>query len=299
MRTPPSSNPILKKLGFAPTDRVAIIHTDDIGLTHASVAAARELWSAGIISSSAVMVPCPWFLHTAQMCRANPKIDMGVHLTITSEWNDMRWGPLSTHDARSGLIDSEGYFFRSTPEAQRADPDAVAVEFELQIQRALSAGIDVTHIDSHMGTAFHANHLAAYVKLAMKYSVVPMLPRLNREQMKDWGIEGERAGQLEHARIELEDQGVPFLDFIKGMPLHAPENRHEQLFAALDSLPAGITHMIVHPSHDTPEARALSPDLPSRIGDFETLMSERTRIHIKNSGLQVIGYRELRNVMRG
>src|SRR5215208_5950011 len=103
-------NPALRRLGFADNDRVAIIHTDDIGMCQASVTAFAELAAFGLISSGAVMVPCGWFPAVAADSRANPGYDLGVHSTITCEWDVYRWGPISTCDSASGLIDAEGYF---------------------------------------------------------------------------------------------------------------------------------------------------------------------------------------------
>jgi predicted glycoside hydrolase/deacetylase ChbG (UPF0249 family) len=105
-----NQNPLLKKLGYSDTDRLVIIHTDDIGMCQASVQAFKDLWTFGTISSGAVMVPCPWFPATAQMCRENPEMDMGVHATLNAEWESYRWGPVSTRDQLSGLMDADGYF---------------------------------------------------------------------------------------------------------------------------------------------------------------------------------------------
>ncbi len=294
------ANPLLRKLGLSATDRVAIIHTDDIGLSESSVAAARELWQAGIITSSAVMVPCPWFPAVAALCRANPGIDMGVHVTLTSEWDTIRWGPISTRDTASGLIDPEGYFYRGTAEAQaHARPEAVAAEITAQIARAVAAGIDVTHIDTHMGTVFHPALLPAYVQAGLANRVPAMLPRLNEDQIvHDWDIDRERAVELVRMIAVIEAQGMPFLDHIVGMPLNQPENRLEQLLAAYDALQPGITHFIIHPSTDTPEARAAYPDLPARIGDYQTHLDEHIRDHLKQRGILTLGYRQLRDLMR-
>ena len=111
-----NANPVLKKLGLSDTDRVAIIHTDDIGMCQASVDAFADLNQAGIISSGAVMVPCPWFLHAAEYARQHPQADLGIHLTLTSEWKTYRWGPISTRDPASGMIDEEGFFYHRSRE---------------------------------------------------------------------------------------------------------------------------------------------------------------------------------------
>jgi chitin disaccharide deacetylase len=298
MTLPP--NPMLKRLGCAATDRVAIIHTDDIGLSAASVAAAQDLWQARIISSSAVMVPCAWFPLTARLCRATPHIDMGVHLTLTSEWDDYRWGPISTRDPASGLLDSEGFFYRTSRDAQEhADPEAAEREIAAQIERALAAGIDVTHIDTHMGSTIHPKLLGAYVKLGARYKIPAMIPRMDNDAIKARGFDEDQTAFFSAIVARFDDEGVPMIDHVAGMPLEHSTDRLNQVFHALDGLKPGITHFIIHPSHNTPEGRATNPDLAARVGDYETFMDERVRAHIKNAGIRVIGYRELRDAARG
>ena len=124
-----SVNPLLKKMGFSNSDRLVILHTDDIGMCQASLTAFEHLWEFGTISSGAVMVPCPWFPATAQLCRENPQIDMGVHATLNAEWGNYRWGPISTSEPESGLIDRDGYFHQWRPAVyENASPAAVATD---------------------------------------------------------------------------------------------------------------------------------------------------------------------------
>lgn len=292
-------SPLLNSLGLNQTDRAVIIHTDDIGVSQASVAAARELWQAGIISSSATMTPCAWFPSTAALCRENARIDMGVHLTLTCEWSSMRWGPVHTRDRNSGLMDDEGYMHRTSRDtAAHADPAAAVAEMEAQIRMALGAGIEITHIDSHMGTAFHPALLAAYVELGFKYEVPAMVPRLDEQGLRRWGFDNDAIPQMLRLLGELEERGAVMLDHIVGMPLDKPENRVAQACAMLDSLPPGVSYFIIHPQLDTPESRAMGRDYASRAGDHAAFMDERVRKHIKATGLQVIGMRDLRNTMR-
>jgi predicted glycoside hydrolase/deacetylase ChbG (UPF0249 family) len=112
-------NPVLKKLGFAADDRVAIIHTDDIGMNQSNVDAFSDLWQVGIISSGAIMMPCSWSNYALEFARNHPEADLGVHMTLTCEWNFYRWGPVTTRDPRSGLIDAEGYFPQTSEEVQK------------------------------------------------------------------------------------------------------------------------------------------------------------------------------------
>src|SRR5919108_2899480 len=124
-------NPALKQLGFDAHDRVVIVHADDIGMCHATLPAIAELLEFGLVSSAAVMAPCPWFPQAAAFCRAHPAVDMGVHLTLNCEWEACRWGPISTRDPASGLLDAHGYF-HAWPAAtwQQAHPAAVATEIQ-------------------------------------------------------------------------------------------------------------------------------------------------------------------------
>lgn len=292
-------NPVLKKLGFSPNDRLAIIHTDDIGMCQASVAAFAELFDFGLISCGATMVPCPWFLEAAAFCRTHPQVDMGVHLTLTSEWAHYRWRPLSTCDPASGLLDEEGYFPREVePVQQKADPSAVQIEMAAQVSRALQAGIQVTHIDTHMGTVAHQKFIPAYVQLATQHGIVPMIPRQDEAGYQAMGLDDEMANFAAQFVHTLEEQGVPLLDQLSGLELDKPEDRLEQAKAAFSALKPGITHFIIHPSVDTPELRAITPDWPSRVADYQTFMSQELKDFINNLGIQIIGYQPLSTLMR-
>jgi len=292
-------NPVLRKLGFAENDRVVIIHTDDIGMSQATVSAFADLDDFGLISCGAVMVPCPWFPQVAVYCRQHPQVDMGVHLTLTSEHDGCRWGPISTRHPASGLIDEEGYFYRQSEQVQ-AHGDAVAVQLELQAQvaRALAAGIDVTHVDTHMGTVAHPRFISAYVQLAVQHGLPAMILRLDEAGWRKMGMDSETAAFAARFVPQLEAQGLPLLDHLVALPLDQPADRVEQAKKAFDSLPPGLTHFIIHPAQDTPELRALTPSWPSRVADYRAFTSGELRDYVRNSGVQVIGYRPLRELMR-
>ncbi len=287
-------NPILRRLGLAPDDRLVIIHTDDIGMCHASLAAFSNLADFGLISSGATMVPCPWFPAVAAYCREHPAVDMGVHLTLNSEWAGYRWGPVSTRDPASGMLDAEGCLWRSSEEVwANADAEAGAAEMAAQIERALAAGIAVTHIDTHMGTIAHPKFIHRYLQLAGFHSLPAMIPRWDEARWQANGYAPETALEATAAVAALEDAGVPLFDTITGLHLGQPDERLAQAKMVLGGLPPGLTHFIIHPSKDTPELRAITPDWRGRVADYETFMSEELAAFIRNSGLHVIGYRNL------
>lgn len=294
-----NANPVLKKLGYSETDRLVIIHADDIGMCQASVQAFKDLWSVGSITSGAVMVPCPWFPAAAQMCRENPEMDMGVHATLNAEWENYRWGPVSTRDQASGLMDADGYFHQWHEAVyQNARPEAVAVEVNAQVEKALAAGIDVTHVDSHMGTILNSLFIQSYIQAAASRLLPNMLPRTNAKGIEMMGASSEELMIYEPIMAQLESMGIPTLEGIVAMPLDHAEDHTGLAKKLLSELPVGITHFILHPSIDTPELRAICPDWPARVANYNAFMSDELKKFIESENIKLIGYRQIRNAMK-
>jgi len=292
-------NPVLRKLGFADDERVVIVHADDVGMCQATLPAFADLVDFGLVSCGATMVPCPWFPSLAAYCRQHPEVDLGVHLTLTSEWDGYRWGPLSTRDPASGLIDEEGYLHRRSEAVyERADAAAVSVEMQAQVACALAAGIDVTHVDTHMGAVAHPRFIPAYVQLAVQHRLPAMMLRLDEAGWREMGMDGETAAFAARFVQQLEEQGLPLLDRLVGLPLDQAGDQVELARRTFDALPAGVTHLIIHPAQDTPELRAIAPDWAGRVANYHAFMSEALRDYVRNSGVQVIGYRAVRQLMR-
>jgi predicted glycoside hydrolase/deacetylase ChbG (UPF0249 family) len=292
------SNPLLRKLGFADTDRVAVIHADDVGMCQASIQAFSELDAFGLVACGAVMVPCPWFPQVAEYARTHPETDLGLHTTLTSEWPFYRWGPVSTRDAGSGLLDAEGFFPRRSAQTQEsADPEAAKRELEAQLERAQAFGIQLTHVDTHMGTVIHPKFLQTYIDLAIKNHLALMMLRFDEPTLLAMGYDPAIAKLGAAVIRQLEDFGFPLLDAIYQMPLDKPDNRLERAKSAFDALEAGITHFVIHPSVDTPELRTITPDWRGRAADYETFLREDLRDHLKQTGVHVIGYRAIQQTI--
>ena len=295
------ANPVLKKLGFADDDRVVIIHADDIGMCQATLPAFADVIDFGLVSSGAVMVPCSWFPQVAAYCLQHPQMDMGVHLTLNCEWDSYRWEPISTRDPASGLMDEEGYLPR-TQEAvqQQAGSAAVQAELAAQVAHALAGGIDVTHIDTHMGTVAHLRFIPGYVQLAQQHQLPFLMLRLDEAGWRAAGLDGETAAFAAQFVIQLEEQGVPMLDHLsQELPLDQHENRVEVAKRVFDSLPPGLTHFILHPVCDTPELRAIASAWRGRVADYQAFTSPGLRDYVRDIGIHVIGYRALRDLVRG
>jgi hypothetical protein len=292
-------NPYLRKLGFNETDRVVIIHADDLGVSQASLSAFEELIHFGLVTSGAVMAPCSWFPAVAAYCRANPDVDMGVHLTLNSEWDTYRWAPISTSDPASGLLDDEGFFPR-TPKQVQANTSSEVVYNELvaQVERCLAAGIDLTHIDTHMGTVMDTQIAPRYIQTAYQFRLPLLAPRLGEAELRARGISHGLTQQYSFIIQQLESIGMPLHDGVYGIPLEQPNQRLAQVKRVIDELPAGLSRIYIHPAIDTPETRAISPDWPARVQDYLVFLNEELRDVIRDSGIQLIGYRILRDELR-
>jgi chitin disaccharide deacetylase len=293
-------NPVLKKLGFSNSDRIVIFHADDIGVCQASVDAYADLLDFGLLSSAAAMVPCGWFPTVAALCRdhqEHPRLDMGIHLTLTSEYNTLRWGPISTRQATSGLLDEEGYLHRTSAAVQeQANPVAVAQELEAQIEQALAAGVRPTHIDTHMGTVFHPKFLSSYVELAQRYRVVAFAPRWDEVRLQQAGYDAEATAQIVRILQQSEAEGMPLVDEVIGMPLEIGADRMGHIKQVLTNLVPGITHFIIHPVRDTPEVHPMTASWPQRVNDRDLFLSEELRTFVQQQGIHVIGYRALQEL---
>ena len=285
-------NRVLRDLGFAATDRVVVIHADDLGMCQATLPAFADLLAAGLVTSGSVMAPCPWFPEAAALLRARPTVDVGLHVTLTSEWAACRWGSLTTRDPATGLVDQDGYFPRDTETLWcNLDIAAASKEMQAQVGRAKQAGLDPTHLDSHMFAHFEPRLLPPYIALGFAEAVPALVVR-------HWPYRDRDAPQIARWIRQWEEGGMPIFDHVIGTPPARPEDRLRQAKRLFDTVSPGLTCFLVHAACDTPELRAMAPDWPFRVADHAAFRSAELSRHIRQSGVQVIGYRVLRDAMR-
>jgi predicted glycoside hydrolase/deacetylase ChbG (UPF0249 family) len=265
-----------------------VVHADDVGMCGATVDAFLELSDAGVTSSGSVMVPCPSFAEAAARCRGRSDLDVGVHLTLTSEWDGYRWGPIAGTDPASGLLDEDGCFYPNQDRWGAIDRGSARREMQAQVDRALLAGIDATHIDSHMLSVLHGSLADDYVALGLARRIPVLLAR-----------EAGWVAALSEARIAAwENQGLPVFDHVQAMPLDEPATDRLGLAKRVfEQLPQGLTYLIIHPAVDSPELRAIAGDWRQRVADFETFRDPALARHIRALGIEVIGWRPIRDLM--
>lgn len=290
---------IIEKLGFEADSKVVIFHIDDMGFSHASNLASFECLDFGIASCGSILVPAPWFLEVASICKDNPKYDVGIHLTLTCEYDLYRWRALSSVDPKSGLLDSEKSLWRTSEEAI-ANVTVAAAELEMraQIQMALDNGINITHIDTHMGTVIDPKFLPIYLKMAREFNVPSFLPRVNKKMLIEVGL-GDTADVIIKMFSQLEAQGVPMLDHIiidTGGEYTDKTEYYCKLFAEIKP---GLTHFLFHPAKMSSELEGITPDSAGwRDQDYRAFTDPRLKECVEKHDLNIIGYRKIRDYLR-
>ena len=287
-------NPYLARMGYGPDDRVLILHIDDMGFCHAANEASLACLTKGSATCASILVNGPWFQEAVQMAKANPTLDLGVHLTLTAEYPSYRWSALSSRDPKTGLLDADGYLWATREDAVRHVTVAGAEgEMRAQIDGALAAGIDVTHIDTHMGSVVHPKFLGRYLQLAREYGVPAFLPRITRDRLQTLG-EGDMADEYLQILAMVEQDQVPTLDEIlveTMVPLTQKNDFYREL---IEKVQPGLTHLLFHPAGAGAELEAIADTHASRHADYEAFSDRSLREFAESLGIHVIGYRELK-----
>ena len=293
----------LRLLDLPSDARVVILHADDVGMCRGANRAFLELARAGLSDCGSVMVPCPWFPEIAREAVADRMLDLGVHLTLTSEWLGYRWGPVAVRSASSGLLDGDGYFHRDCL-ALRAAVDPVAAEDEMraQLDRALAAGIDVTHIDTHMGAALVPELLPATLRIAREHNLPLLLPRDLSSYFSVLRVGDIDHGPYAEAVSEMDNAGLPVLDrfaMTPGVPTEAADAAYASLVTPPD---AGLTYVALHPNGEE-DIADIQRDHPRarphwRTDEFRLLGNGQCEAAIRRAGVRRLGMRELRSLYR-
>ena len=276
---------IAERLGHPANSKLLILHADDLGVSHSENAASLDALDKGVVNSASIMIPTPWVTEVAEYAKKNPNADLGLHLTLTSEWATYRWGSTAPRDQVPTLHDPDGTLPRSTMTVTtRAKLDEVEKELRAQIDRAYALGIKPTHVDSHMGALFNNPELmATYVKVARSYK----LPFLGF-------IATPRPGtQAVVTKADVIPDTVIIADE------KVPSDKWKQFYIdAVNGLKPGLTELIVHLAYDDSEMRAVTVNHDAygaawRQRDYDVLNSPEFKQALKDNGVILVTWREL------
>lgn len=273
---------VAERIGYSSGDRVLIINCDDLGCSQSANRAIEKALRDGIGTSASLMVPCPWARHAARACR---DLDIGIHLTLTSEYSAYRWRSLT---GGSSLHDRDGYLPATVHEVwSSAELEDVDRECRAQIDRALEWGVDVTHLDSHMDVMQVDRHFfEVYVRLGRDYRL-PL--RLRRPRLQ-WPFGAISRKTLDRAGILTTDA---FISPEWGDPVRV------ELQNCARKLSRGVTEFMAHPVEDTTELHAYDTEFADvRADDARTLIDSEVAALLRSNNVRLTGYRPLREAMR-
>jgi predicted glycoside hydrolase/deacetylase ChbG (UPF0249 family) len=277
--------------------RTLVLHVDDVGMCHGANVAFVELARSGAVTCGSIMVPCPWFREIASAAASDAALDVGVHLTLTSEWPQYRWAPLSTHSRDSGLVDEQGYFPRNcTILRRRLDVEAAEVELRAQIDRALGAGIDVTHLDTHMGAALVPELVQLYVRLGLEYRLPVLLPREIDTYIGVLRMGEIRPGFHADSIAALDARGLPLFDRFRMSPDSTGADVAATYRTMIETLPAGATFFALHCNAPGDIETIVPPRAHRRIDEYRLFGSHEPRRWIDDAGIRLVGMREIRDL---
>jgi chitin disaccharide deacetylase len=286
-------------LGYRPGTRIVIPHLDDVAVGHGANRAFVDLAGGGFVTTGSVMVPCPWFPEIAQLAKEQPELDLGVHLTLTSESRRCRWRPISTTARISGLIDPDGFMWPDVPALRRhARKGAVEAECRAQIETALAAGLDVTHLDTHMGAAAAPEFADIYIALGREYRLPVLLTRhvASYTGVLDLGpVDPEFYRQLIR---RLDTDGLPLIDrFAMGLALrqHGCEQAYRQMVGEASP---GVTYLSLHCSTPGEVERMHPSDGAWRIAEYELCREPGFLAWVADQDVELIGFRAIRDRYR-
>jgi hypothetical protein len=274
----------LDLLGFPRDAKLLIIHGDDLGMCHSVNAATFKALDEQAISSASAMVPCPWFPEVAEYAIRNSGADLGIHLTLTSEWKYYRWRPI-VGDQGLSLVDDTGHFFHHATGAAW-NLDEARMELSAQIVQAGRAGIVSTHIDSHMLSVLENVDLTkAYIELG-RSNGIPFL------------ISDSLTTGIEHLVIDTDIVVDKVFSLRPGLPEHEWK---EYYLRVLRSITPGLNQLIVHLGYDDPELQAVTSGhafwgAAWRQRDHDAVMSDEFRSALKEHNIQLIGWNKLNSL---
>jgi len=283
-----------KELGFPEETKLLIIHADDAGLSHSENMATIQLLEYGIVNSYSIMVPCPWFYEMATFAKSNPHFDNGIHLTLTCEWENYRFGPVLPISEVPSLVDKNGYFYKKREDLKNnASIEDVKKELQAQIEKALKFGLNPTHIDSHMySVGASPDFFKIYKDLGKKYDL-PVF--INKQFMEMVGLNPGQNIDERDLLIEKVHCGN-FEDFNTG-------KLGDYYTGIFDNLIDGLNIILIHPAFDDNEMKGITVNHPNfgskwRQIDFDSFISKEYKSKLKENNIELITWNDIKNIKR-
>lgn len=281
--------------------RYLIINGDDFGMCHGANEAIMNMYQDKVITSASIMVVCPWFEEAAMFLREHAALDVGLHLTLTSEWQKYKWGPATREDV-SSLLDSRGYFYNNCLEFEKnAKREHVVAEIQAQLQRAIEAGISLCNVDNHMGSLYGLmtgnSYIPDVLQLCSKLGVGFRFPK-KLSEARQKVVSPAMLSSMDGLHKMASVLQVPLIDHMVEYPFHLLENEtyasyRDMVLNLIKNLEPGVSELYIHPSVACEEIKHINPSWEKRVMEYKLFYEDALWNTIDREGIKVIGWRDL------
>lgn len=284
-----------EKLGFPKGKKVLLLHIDDAGMCPEANEATENYLGNGHLTSAAVMMPCISAAAFVDWAKKHPAADIGVHLTLTSEWKDYRWGPLSDPAKIPGLVDPFGKFYHEVPEVvMHAPAKEVEVEIRAQIEKMIESGLQPTHIDTHMGTLYgSAEYVRVFLKIAEEYRIPGNIIDVSKPEVAAFF---RKAGYpiTDEVISSVGEYSLPKLDNFGSVPGgETYALKRDNFFKLVKSLGAGLTEIIFHPATKSENLKTITGTWQQRVWEGELFSDPLVIKFFKDEGIIITNWKEI------
>jgi predicted glycoside hydrolase/deacetylase ChbG (UPF0249 family) len=284
-----------ERLGYPKGRKVLLLHMDDLGMCPEANAAAERYIEEKQILSGSVMMPCPEAATFIAWAKKHPETDIGLHLTLTSEWKKYRWPPVTEAAKVPGLIDPDGKFWHEVPDVV-AHASAAEVEMEIrsQIEKSLALGYRPSHIDTHMGTLYGSPEYArVFFKVAQEYNIPANAIDVSVPEVADkFKQQGYPINDV--VLKILNEYRLPKLDnFTSVSPGSTYEEKRATFFALVKSLSPGLTEIIFHPSLETDNLRSITNSWQQRVWEAQLFADPLVQQFFQKEGIVITNWKEI------
>jgi len=282
---------LAEKLGYDRNAKLLIVHADDMGLSHSTNSAVIEAFQKGGITSGSIMVPCPWFPEIAEFAKNNPKLDIGIHTTLTSEWDTYFFDGVLPSTSIPNLLNTNGYFYSSVEDfAKHANATEVENEIRAQIEKALAFGVKPSHLDNHMGTILASpEYYQVLLKLGREYRLPVLIP-------------ADMIAAISPQLLETLSKDNVMVDHLFMINHSSPANKWgEPYLNFIANMQPGLNEIIVHLAKNTGETQAIMVNHPAfgaewRQHDLDFVLSSEFKKALKDHDIKLVTWRQIGEV---
>ena len=288
-----SSQPknIAEKLGYPKDAKLLIVHADDAGFSHSADSAIVSAFEKGAINSASIMVTCPWFPESAAYAKNHPEMDWGIHLSLTSEWKNYKWGGVAPSNQIQSLLDKNGYLYPSNAEfAANAKIDEAEKEIRAQIEKAKAWGIKITHIDNHMGSILASPDVIKMYQRVGRENGLPVLMPMNYLK----AVAPKLAPSIDTTTVIVDNYIIAYT--------MTPAGKWKNFYNyRLQNLKPGLNELVFHLAFDDDEMRAIGAGIIDygskwRQQDYDYAVSDEFKAQLKQKGVYLITWAAIKKL---